>query len=192
MDYHIDEIIKEMKLNDKVIDIKKRFTYERKSRSKVLSIYAIQEDADEIDEALLKMESPRYKYLSYRKTTSEERLAAMYHNDVRNIKVKYETLYDVNLKDEVWDTTNSCYVTLESILMKLMNESNPLFLAAEQGAGKFRNDVNVVINPRVKMHSKRWLSQEYPLLTFKTIKEMKTSVVVQNTQYDEQYSNSLK
>ena len=47
------------------------------------------------------MKSPRYKYVSYKKTTSEERLAAMHHNDVRNNKAKFETLYDIKLKDEV-------------------------------------------------------------------------------------------
>ena len=192
VDYHIDEIIDELKLDDKSIDIKKRFTYERNSRSKVLVIYAVHEDADEIEENLLKMKSPRYKYVSYKKTTSEERLAAMHHNDVRNNKAKFETLYDIKLKDEVWNTENSCYETLESILMKLTNENHPLFLAAEQGAGKFQKNVNVVLNPRVKKYARSWLSQEYPLLTLKEMKEMKTSVVEQNTQYDAQYSDSLK
>ena len=59
-EYHIDEIIKEMKLQDCSIDIKKQFTYEHYSRSKVLSIYAIQDEADEIDEVLCNIQSPRY------------------------------------------------------------------------------------------------------------------------------------
>ena len=115
--------------------------------------------------------------MSYKKTASEERLAAMHHNDVKNIKVKYETLHDMNLKEEVWDTNSSRYITLESILMKLTHKNHPLFLAVEQGAGKFENNVNAVLNPRVKNQAKCWLSQECKFLTLKDIKEMKTLVV---------------
>ena len=109
----------------------------------------------------------------------------MHYNNVRIIKAKHKTLHDVTLKDEVWHITNSCYVKLESVLMKLKNESQPLFLAAEQGAGNFSNNANAVINPKVEMHSKYWLFQDDLLLTLKNMKEMKISVVVQNTQYDE-------
>ena len=130
-EYHIDEIIKEMKLQDCSIDIKKRFTYEHNSRSKVLSIYAVQDEADEIDEVLCKIQSPRYRYLSYRRAILEERLAVMHHNDVKNIKTHFEILYGVNLKDEVWDTVNDCYAILEQVLMNEKNENNPLFLAVE-------------------------------------------------------------
>ena len=179
VDYHVDEIIDTMELDGKSIDIKKRFTYERNSRSKVLSVCAVNEEADQIDEKLLKLESPRYKYVSHKKMTSEERLAAMHHNDVKNIKAKYETLCDMNLKEEVWDTKSSRYVTLESMLMTLKHENHPLFLAAEQGAGKFKNNVNVVLNPRVKNQAKCWLSQECKFLTLKNIKDMKTSVIEQ-------------
>lgn len=135
-DYHIDELFSDLELEDNAIDIRKRFAYERNSRSKVLSIWAIQDDALEIDEILSNMNSQRYKYLSCRKTTSEERLAAMHHNDVKNIKAKYETLCDITLKEGAWDIEKSAHATLESILMKVKHENHPLFLAAEQGAGK--------------------------------------------------------
>ena len=59
VDYHIDEIIDKMELDSKSIDIKKRFTYERNSRSKALSICAVHEEADQIDNKLLKLKSPR-------------------------------------------------------------------------------------------------------------------------------------
>ena len=154
VDYHVDEIIQEMGLDDQLINVKKRLTCQRNSRSKVLSIYAVQKDAEEIDETLMKMKSPMCKHMSHRKTMAEERLVAMHHNDVRNIKGKDETLHNVNLKDEVWDAENSHFVMLESILMKVTHENHPLFLASEQGAGKFHCDVITVMNLRAKMHSK--------------------------------------
>ena len=43
----------------------------------------MQDDAEEIDEALSKIVLPRCRCLFHRKTMSEERLAAMHHNDVK-------------------------------------------------------------------------------------------------------------
>ena len=62
----------------------------------------------------------------------------MHHNDVKNIKSRYKMLYEVNLKDDVWDKVNNCYVKLEQVLMTENNGNDPLFLAVEQGAGKFK------------------------------------------------------
>ena len=47
------------------------------------------------------MKSPRSKYVSYRNSTSKDRLAAMYYNDMKNGKGKYETLENENLKVKV-------------------------------------------------------------------------------------------
>ena len=102
-----------------------------------MSICAVQEDAEEIDEILMKMKSPRCKHVYHRKTAAKERLAPMNYNDVYNAKGKHETLCDVKLKEEVWGVENSRHVALESILMKLTHENHPLFLTANQGAVKF-------------------------------------------------------
>ena len=102
----------------------------------------------------------------------------MHHNDVKNIKSRYETLYEVNLKDYVWDKVNNYYVKLEQVLMMEKNGNDPLFLVVEQGAGKFKQDVNVVINPKTKMQSRKWLVEEYPQLITQNAKEKKSSVIV--------------
>jgi len=142
-----NEIIEEMELDPNVIDIKKEYTYEKGKRSKVLSVYAVEQEAKVVDELLYSLKSPRYSYMSYRYTSSDERLTAMYRNDRHNIKTRYETLFNVNLKDEVWDGNKDKYVKLEDVLVEVKSDKNPLFLAIEQGAGKHDKDVNVVINP---------------------------------------------
>ena len=100
-DRYSKEITMEMKLQENTLDIRKEYTYERGHRSKVLAIYAVQDEAKEVDEILYNLKSPRYSYISYRQTTSDERLTAIYTNDRHNIKARYETLYDVSLNDEV-------------------------------------------------------------------------------------------
>ena len=84
-----------------MIDAKKRNTYENGSRSKILSVYVIESETKEVDEILCLMKSPRFKYVSYRNSTSKDRLAAMYYNDMKNGKGKYETLENENLKVKV-------------------------------------------------------------------------------------------
>ena len=51
-------------------------------------MYPIKNKVQEVDARLCKMESPRYKYISYRNTISKKKLATMYHNDKKNRKVK--------------------------------------------------------------------------------------------------------
>ena len=100
-DYYIKEIREESQLQENTIDIKKRYTYERSNRSKVLVVYAVKNEAKEVDKKLCILVSPSYMYISYRNIISNDRLAAIYHNDKKNIKSRYEILYNVNLKDEV-------------------------------------------------------------------------------------------
>ena len=40
-------------------------------------------------------------------------------------------------------------------------KDNKLFLAAEQGSGKYENDVTVMINPKTKVEVWKWLAEEH-------------------------------
>ena len=59
-DYYINEITNDMNLEEGIIDIKKRFTYEKNTRSKVLTVYAIENEAQDVDERLCEIKSLRY------------------------------------------------------------------------------------------------------------------------------------
>ena len=120
-----------------------------------MTIFSIQDDTNEIDEAFCKIILPRYRYLLYWKATTEERLATMHYNDIKNIKAWYETLYDAQLKDKVRETVNNCYITLEDVLMLVKNSTNPLFLVGEEGARKFNQNENIVINSKPKLQSRK-------------------------------------
>ena len=37
----------------------------------------------------------------------------MHYDNIKNIKSRYETLYDAELKDDVWNTENDRYIELE-------------------------------------------------------------------------------
>ena len=71
-------------------------------------------------------------------------------NDMKNTNVKYETLVNANLKDEVM-RNDSNSGSLENVLMKTKINQNNLFLVAEQELGKVENDAMVIINRKMKV-----------------------------------------
>ena len=87
---------------------------------------------------------PNFKYLLYKRSTSSKRIASMHSNDMINVKARFETLYRVNLLDKVIKDGETC--ALADILSKNWINGNQLFLAAEQGSGKGKNNVLVVLN----------------------------------------------
>ena len=65
LDLYIKEILQLAKLDLEVIEIKKKITFEKKTSSKVLMIYAVQDKAQEIDEQIYNTTFSRFKYISY-------------------------------------------------------------------------------------------------------------------------------
>ena len=190
--YYINELSNIIETTQKVIDIKKSYTYEKGLRSRVLVVYAIESEAKEIDEWLSeKVQEKRYRYISYRNSPSQEKLSAMYFNDMKNVKAKYETLFNVQLKDEVM-YDDSTTVTLEKALMDAKVKENKLFLAAEQGSGKYENDVTVILNPKMKVEAWKWLTEEYGQWDVYQENEHKTSVDLEKCQGKWKYNESLK
>ena len=67
-----------------------------------------------------------------------------------------------------------------------------LFLVTEQGIGKAKNDVLVIINPKVKSKALRWLIKEYPSVLFQGSQGVKTSVDQAQFQSKIKYNKDLK
>ena len=113
----VNELNERLTTEEGSIDVKKQFTYDKGSRSKVLVIYAIESEAREVDEMSCVMKSPRCKHVSYRQTTAQDRLAAMHNNEMKNRNGKCKTLENVKLNDEVLDEIKDEHVSLETALM---------------------------------------------------------------------------
>ena len=58
--YYIADLTKRLNIREKIIDVKKEYTYEKGQRSKVLVIYATEEKADQINEQLSTIKSKQY------------------------------------------------------------------------------------------------------------------------------------
>jgi len=187
--YYIKDLNQKLQIKEGKIDIKKEYTYKKGQRSKVLIVYTISSEAKTINERLCKAKFSRYKYISYKNTTSDIRLASMHSNEMKNLKAKYETIYNMSLTDYVLIAETRSYQKLEKYLMALMHNKDQLFLAAEQGSGKFEQNITVVINPRVASQARKWLAIDAKELNFREEgKVMETSVNDQEFQHDIQYN----
>ena len=188
-DVYVQEINSTAMIDRGIIEIKKHITYEKGMASKVLMIYALVSEAKEIDERIYSTRFKRFKYMSYKLSDPSQRIGAMHRNEMVNIKSRYETLYDTNIDDEVFQGTER--KTLEEIILNIKHGQHNLFMAIEQGVGKQEKDINVVLNPRVKEQARRWLMTEYPLLTFGKGSGGMTSVISAPSPDKEKYDKDL-
>ena len=81
---------------------------------------------------------------------------------------------------------------MAEVILKASHGDEKLFLALEQGSGKFKEHTNVVLNPKLKNRARQWLLTEYPLLTLLDCAPAKTSVVAESSQNKEKYDEDLK
>ena len=83
---------------DKLLEMQKQYIYEKNMRSKIIVVYAIEKEAQEIDLHLTKIKMPTFQYFSFKHSSSEERITAMHANKLINVKARYEMLFNVNLE----------------------------------------------------------------------------------------------
>jgi hypothetical protein len=99
--YYIKDIKEKLNITEKLIDVKKEFIYEKGKYSKVLMVYATENDADQINEEFSKLKLGYYQYVSYKKISSDKRLGSIHYNEMINIKARYEILFDASLNERV-------------------------------------------------------------------------------------------
>ena len=172
--YYVEEVKERLQVQENLIDVKKECTHDKGKRSKVLAVHATQESAAQFDK-MLDVKSKRFRHMSCKRSTSDSRLAAMHFNEMANRRGRYETLFNASLKEKLI-IENEGEVTFESYLMSLKDGDQKLFIATEQGAGKYQNDVTVIINPKANKSAKHWIVNDYPRLQFVESKERMSTV----------------
>ena len=175
---------------DRSVEIRKQMTYERGVRSKVLVVHGIEQEADKIDMKIMSNQYEGFKYLSYKRSKAEERMAAIHYNDVINVKARYEILFGAKVDDIV--QYNGKTTKLKRLLLDLNDKGEKLILAVEQGSGVAKNNIQVILNPQIKEKAKQWLVNEYSSVLFKYQSENKTTVNAEDVSKRSQYSEDLK
>jgi len=192
--YYIDDLSKKINVTEKIIDVRKAYTYDKGERSKVLVVYATENEASSINNKLSNAKYDRYKYISYKGSSSDVRLVAMQANDMKQLPARYEIMYNASLTERL--NVDKIQVTLEAYLMSLKEGKHNYFIAAEQGAGKYQNHVTVIINPKRIVKAKQWLMNVYHTLDFVAEKDRSSSVNDEkykvNTKYKEELIEFLR
>ena len=92
-------------------------------------MYALEEYANDMDSDLVAKQFKRMQYLSYKCSSPAQRVAAMYYNEMVNVKSSFEILYNANLEDDV--THEGKTKALEDLLIEQEENSDKLFIAME-------------------------------------------------------------
>ena len=111
------------KLEDGVVEIKKEFICEKDARSKVLSIHVASSHSKKIDEMLKELKIDGIRNVSFKRASTEERVAVMHCNEMKNFKARYETLFNVRNRQLI--KTNDETISVEQLMRNIkVNEAN--------------------------------------------------------------------
>ena len=138
-----------------MIEIKKDQIYKKGNKLKVLAVYYINLEAEEINNELLSLKNDSYKYMLYKYTTSNKRLVVIHANEIINVKARYEMLGNIIVNQNMKFINNS--YEMNTLLKSIRINKMPLFLAVKQGSSKFESHTHMVINLRMKKQARKWL-----------------------------------
>ena len=82
-------------MEEGIVETKKQCIYEKDARSKVLKVNVMSSHSKKIDEMLTEIKMDGLKHVSLKHSTTEERLSAMYYNEMKNDKARCETLFNL-------------------------------------------------------------------------------------------------
>ena len=118
-------------------------------------------------------------------------MGVMHYNDVINMKARYETLIDASLNEKVM-IESRMQETLESTLIKVQNGNDNLFLAVEEGAGKCKNNITTIVNPKTTRKIKQWIVNECPKLEFEEKHDCCSSINEQEHRLNKECDEELR
>ena len=184
------QINKLLNLEQGTIEVKKELIYESGAKTKALVVYAVEDQAKEIDANAYAAEKKQFKYVSFKLTPSSYRFASMQMNKWVNAKARYKTLfhsnkYEMVLKDGAQETLQSC-------ILKQKHNDTSLFLAIENGSGKELNNALVVINPAKKFQARKWIVEEYQSVIYNDERDNLSSINTDEFKSNAKYNKDLK
>ena len=124
------EIMKSVEgLESGMIEIKKKNTFERDTKSKVFIVYALDNEAQYIDKQIHDTTFEGFQYLLYKLDNLSSRMGAMYANEMINVKARFEILYGAKVDDIVLKDGRE--IRLDRLLKEQKVNKMPLFIAVE-------------------------------------------------------------
>ena len=103
-----------------LIELKKEIIYKQGYWSKGFVIYGVQSETEIVEDKLLQTYFGNgMEYVSFKYTTLEIKLGALYTNSYKNIKAKYKVLYNIKARDLIKDKAMIKRQFLKNYLMEV-------------------------------------------------------------------------
>ena len=102
LDWYMGQIVRIIKYYDKRFELRKETVYENGYKSKGLVLYVIQSKREETENTMQSfeiLEIKDIKFISFKHTMSDDKVGVLHLNNMNNIKVRFETLYNTNVFD---------------------------------------------------------------------------------------------
>ena len=140
------------KILEGVMELKTDWVYEKGYNSNYYIIYIIKSKAVEVEKVLKKFYFERkshIKYVTFKGTESQDRICYLHANEFRNVKRRFEILYNININQMI--SIKEGLVKLKDYLVDVKIGKAALFIEVEQGAGKYESNILVIYIPRMKI-----------------------------------------
>jgi len=144
------------------VEIKRNMVYEGKEKEWCITVYSTQSSTESVDYSLRKLSADNkhhMKYISFKNSNKQDRIAGLQLNKYINVKTKYEWLDDLQVLDEV--TFNGKKMTISQILTKAKKNGVLLFKGVEQGSGINGNKVFVYFKQNMTKEAREWIRENY-------------------------------
>ena len=103
LNWYKSEIVSVTGYYDSRFELRKEAIYEQGYRSRCIVVYMILSKRDEIDSILQTKEIANMediKFISFKNTTTKDKVSALHINEINNVPVRFESLLEVNAKEE--------------------------------------------------------------------------------------------
>ena len=178
-------------LND--FELKRKIEKEGSIEALCIVVHAIESEAETIDLKLREMILNKVdivSYFSFINGSSQERKSALLLNRFVNVKMKYEVLKNIHVKESV--TTKGVEMTVRKALSLVSVNGVSIFQAIEQGRGNRNKDMFVYYHPEHKQLINKWFENSFMEgMKLGCNRKIETSVKKQ-TEEQQQYSENIK
>ena len=99
------------------------------------------------------------KYISFKDTSSNEKIASLYINNMNDIPVRFKSLIGINIKDKVYYNGKSD--NIRNLLLEIKYNYIPLFVGVEQKIGSKQDHIHLLFIPKLKFEVTKWIENNY-------------------------------
>ena len=109
-----------------------------------MTIHTVLPKRERVDNDMQNVRLPKeIKYISFKQSTSDIHFGVLHINEMNNMDVQFEILFDIKESDRV-EYKEKIY-TVRKVLLSIKYNKAPLFVAIEQGLGRSSDDLLLLV-----------------------------------------------